>query len=233
MRKSVAFIILVIITSGCATKSSLEKHGFLAEHFLLYSDLGQAPNNPSIILDMRPLSSGTNSAGYAGARAGADLGSTAVTIGGGDPVSIAVGLGAGIIGAGVGAVTGMFSDVAAKKAGQNRSDLYEVLPMSTYFLDPKSPMSSPEIAKYKCYGNAPRYLVRFDRKDVKYAEPDIIVLKETDEKIAGRRIYRAIDIFDAKPGDTNSKQFLARMQNIAKQHGTNKRIAMQETASSN
>lgn len=221
MLKVLALVMTSVLLGGCSTAGGLEKRGFMSEGFGMPMALGQAPDNPSILLSVRPLGSGTNSGKFAGANSGADVGRIASSVGGNDLASIAVGVGVGIVGAGIGAVAGAFGDEKASAKGRDDQGLFEVLPMSAYFLDPAAPMKSPEIAKYKRFGDAKRYLVRFDRKDARYEELDFIVFKETDEKIAGRKVYRAIDIFDAKPGDTHSKQFLARIQGVARKHARN------------
>lgn len=86
-------------------------------------------------------------------------------------------------------------------------------------------MTSKEIERTKRHGQGV-YIVRFDRKDVRYAANDFIVIKETKEKIAGKKIYRAIDLLDAKAGDTNSVQFLSRIQKLAKDQKTNARVGV-------
>lgn len=225
---SIAVVVISALLTGCATKGSLEKRGFVADGaFLFPADLAQAPENPAVIMSVRLLGDGTNSAGYAGSRM-ADIGRFAG--GGGDLPSAVVGLGIGIVAAGVGAITGMFMDVKAQKEGKKHPDIYEVILLSAYHLDPKQPFPVPEktINNYKRNGAraGAAYIIQFDRKDVNYKEQDVVVLKETDEKIAGRRIYRAIDIFDAKPGDTHSKQFLERIQDIARKAGVNKRVSV-------
>lgn len=221
MLKILAVVLASVVLGGCSTAGGLEKRGFMSEGFGMPMALGQAPDNPSILLSIRPLGSGTNSGKFAGANGGADVGRIVSGVGGNDLASMAVGVGVGIVGAGIGAVAGAFGDTKAAAKGRDDSDLFEVLPMSAYFLDPAAPMKSPEIAKYKRFGDAKRYLVRFDRKNARYEELDFIVLKETEERIAGRKVYRAIDIFDAKAGDTNSNQFLARIQGVARKHGRN------------
>lgn len=232
MKKSLVIMVSLsmLLLSGCATKSAIEKRGFAAEglSITMPGELIRSPNNPAVIANIRSLSDGTNASGYAGSRMG-DIGRFAQ---GGDLPSMVVGVGVGVVAAGVGAVTGMFKDVKVQAEGKKRPELYEVMVTSAYYLDPKSPLPVPEklISHIKRHGQREAYIVYFDRKDVKYQDQDVVVLKETKEKIAGRRVYRAIDIFDAKAGDTNSVQFLARMQDIARKAGVNKRVALEPVA---
>lgn len=221
MLKILAVVLIPVVLGGCSTAGGLEKRGFMSEVFIMPAQLAQPENNPSVILGIRPLGEGTNAGKFYGAGSGADLGVIASSINANDPLSMALALGVGIVGSGVGAVAGAFSDGKAASAGKVDPGLFEISTMSAYFMDPVSPMESKMIREIKREGGGNRYIVRFDRENARYEELDFIVLKETKERVAGRKVYRAIDIFDAKPGDTNSKQFLARIQGIARKHGRN------------
>lgn len=98
---SAVLISLSLTLSGCYTAGMIEKRGFMSEGFAMPPELGNPPDNPSIIVRISPLANGTSAGAAHGARAGADVGNVATTMGGGDPLSAIVGLGVGIVASGL------------------------------------------------------------------------------------------------------------------------------------
>lgn len=202
---SKAFVELVVATaliSGCASSSRLE-HFHEASRFATPPEIMVALNNPAYIVQSIQVSkANAHELANAGAKAGGDLG--AMFVGSTVQEKIA----SGVVGMVAMGVSGMVGD----RTTQARADdqLYYVRALSAY-------MKGTREEQFGGQG----YYVRYQRKDRRYVPGDLVVIRASDERILGQRVYKAIDILDAKSGDTNSVGYLRLMQEGARRHRLN------------
>lgn len=208
MMRILVVVLSVMMATGCATSSGLE-HFHEKSRFATPPEIMVAEKNPAYIVQTIKVSAANaNQLSNAGARAGGDLGAmvSGNTIG-----EMVVG---GVVGMVAMGVTGFVGDRVTQAAADD--DLYFVRALSAY-------MKGTREERFGGQG----YYVRFMRKDVAYKPGDMVVIVPTKEKIKMQTVYKAVDIFDADVGDTNSVSYLRLQQEKARQLRINQRVAPQ------
>lgn len=187
--------VLAVSMAGCASQQRME-NWTQNDTWLPPVPLTRIDKNPALIYTSQAVSKGGVSSGnQMGIRAGTDAG----MMSGGSLHEKVIGA---VVGGAYGAVAGMFYDKAAE--AKAAADLYEVRYVNAYYV------TQGDIKK-AAY-SVPAILVRYDKNPDSHKQGSYVVLKETDQSVMGRPVYRAMELSDVTPADVNSMTFVRYLQ---------------------